>query len=60
MGAAGPFRDHEDEKLRGLCVYRTGIEEARRHAADDPAVHAGILEAEAITWWFREGELRLA
>jgi uncharacterized protein YciI len=60
MGAAGPFRDHEDEKLRGLCVYRTGIEEARRHAAEDPAVHAGILEAEAITWWFREGEIRLA
>ena len=60
MGAAGPFRDHDDEKLRGLCVYRTGLEEAGRHAADDPAVQAGILEAEVITWWFRAGEIRLA
>ena len=60
MGAAGPFRDHADQKLRGLCIYRTGIEEARRHAAEDPAVQAGTLEAEPITWWFRAGELRLA
>ena len=60
MGAAGPFRDHDDEKLRGLCVYRVGIDEARRHAADDPAVQAGLLVAEPITWWFREGEIRLA
>ncbi|MFI6832085.1 YciI family protein [Kribbella sp. NPDC050241] len=59
MGAAGPFRDHDDETLRGLCLYRVGIEEARRHSADDPAVRAGILTAEAITWWFREGEVRL-
>ncbi|MEU4195083.1 YciI family protein [Kribbella sp. NPDC026611] len=59
MGAAGPFRDHDDQVLRGLCVYRTGIDEARRHAADDPAVQAGLLEAEAITWWFRAGEVSL-
>ena len=60
MGAAGPFRDHADETLRGLCVYRTGIEEARRHASNDPAVQAGLLEAEPITWWFRTGEIHLA
>jgi len=59
MGAAGPFRDHDDEMLRGLCLYRIGIEDACRHAAEDPAVRAGILTAEAITWWFREGEVRL-
>ena len=59
MGAAGPFRDHNDEALRGLCVYRTDLDEARRHAADDPAVQAGTLEAETITWWFRKGEIRL-
>jgi len=59
MGAAGPFRDHSDETLRGLCVYRVGIDEARRHAAEDPAVRAGLLSAEPITWWFRAGEVRL-
>lgn len=59
MGAAGPFRDQGDQVLRGLCVYRTGIEEARKHAAEDPAVRAGMLEAEVMTWWFREGEISL-
>ncbi|MFI5695791.1 YciI family protein [Kribbella sp. NPDC051586] len=60
MGAAGPFRDHDDQVLRGLCAYRTGVEEARKRAAEDPAVRAGMLEAEVITWWFRAGEVRLA
>lgn len=59
MGAAGPFRDQDDQMLRGLCVYRVDIEEARKHAAEDPAVQAGMLEAEVVTWWFREGEIRL-
>ena len=40
-------------------VYRTGIEGAR-HASDDPAVQAGLLEAGPITWWFRTGEIHLA
>lgn len=59
MGAAGPFRDHDDEALRGLCIYRVPINEARRHAAEDPAVQAGTLVAEHLTWWFREGEVHL-
>jgi uncharacterized protein YciI len=59
MGAAGPFRDHDDETLRGLCVCRTDIEQAHRYAADDPAVQAGLLEAVPITWWFRPGEIHL-
>lgn len=59
MGAAGPFRDHDDVSLRGLCVYRTNLDQARQHAATDPAVQAGILTADPITWWFREGEIRL-
>lgn len=59
MGAAGPFRDQDDQVLRGLCAYRVGVEEARKHAAEDPAVQAGMLEAEVLTWWFREGEISL-
>ncbi|WP_344158075.1 YciI family protein [Kribbella yunnanensis] len=59
MGAAGPFREQTDETLRGLCVYRVGLDEARQHAAADPAVQAGILVAEPITWWFRKGEIHL-
>ncbi|MFI7061661.1 YciI family protein [Kribbella sp. NPDC050124] len=60
LGAAGPFRDHDDPTLRGLCVYRTTLDEARHHATTDPAVQAGILIADPITWWFREGEIHLA
>jgi uncharacterized protein YciI len=59
MGAAGPFRDQDDQVLRGLCAYRVGVEEARKRAAEDPAVQAGMLEAEVLTWWFREGEISL-
>src|SRR5215207_1620765 len=60
MAAAGPFRNGLDETLRGLCVYRVGVEEARQYAAEDPAVRAGWLDPEALTWWFGAGEVRLA
>jgi uncharacterized protein YciI len=33
---AGPFRDQDDETKRGLCVYRTGLEETRRLTEGDP------------------------
>jgi uncharacterized protein YciI len=29
LAAAGPFRDQDDETLRGLCLYRTGLEATR-------------------------------
>jgi uncharacterized protein YciI len=59
MAAAGPFREQDDEKLRGLCIYRVPNGEARDLAAEDPAVKAGFLEAEVLTWWFREGDVLL-
>nr|WP_255512864.1 YciI family protein [Kribbella sp. VKM Ac-2568] len=59
MAAAGPFRDGMDATLSGLCIYRVGVEEARQYAAEDPAVQAGWLDPEALTWWFRAGEVRL-
>ena len=60
IAAAGPFRDRTDETLRGLCIYRTNLTQAHHHAATDPAVQAGLLQATPITWWFREGEVHLA
>jgi uncharacterized protein YciI len=59
IGAAGPFRDQDDESVRGMCVYRVGLDVACRHAAKDPEVQAGQLVAEPMTWWFRDGEVRL-
>ena len=55
---AGPFGDQEDESLRGLALYRVGsIEEARRLAEADPAVQAGRLEVEVLTWYTEKGSL---
>jgi len=60
LAAAGPFRDHEDESLRGLCVCRTGVEETRAIVANDPTLRANRMTGEVVTWWFREGEVRVS
>jgi hypothetical protein len=58
MLASGPFDDRPDESLRGLCLYRTSVEEARELAAQDPAVQAGRLVADVMTWLVPSGLLR--
>jgi uncharacterized protein len=55
---AGPFRDQEDPSLRGLCFYACGVEEARRLAEQDPAVRAGRLAVEAMTWLTQKNTIR--
>lgn len=56
--AAGPFGDQEDERFRGLALYRVGsVEEARRLAEADPAVLAGRLEVEVMNWYTEKGAL---
>jgi uncharacterized protein YciI len=49
--ASAPVEDPPDPSLRGLCVYRTGLEESRRLAELDPAMQAGRLAVEVLTWW---------
>ena len=47
----GPVLDQTDESLRGLTVFATGsLDETRRLAERDPAVLAGRLTAEVMTW----------
>ena len=56
MVVAGPFSDQADPAYRGVCIYRVGsVDEARRLAEEDPAVKAGQLRVEAMTWWFEKG-----
>lgn len=58
MVAAGPFGDQEDESLRGLALYRVGsVERARELAEGDPAVRAGRLEVEVMTFYTLKGSL---
>ncbi|HET6643293.1 MAG TPA: YciI family protein [Gaiellaceae bacterium] len=56
--AAGPFEDQDDETKRGICLYRTGLEETRRLAEEDPSVQAGRMAIEAMTWLTLKGELK--
>ncbi len=53
---AGPFSDQADPIYRGVCIYRVGsVAEARALAEQDPAVKAGQLRVEAMTWWYGKG-----
>jgi len=54
---SGPFGDQPDASLRGLCVLTTGIEETRELMANDPAVRAGRLVADVMSWWTAAGSL---
>jgi len=54
----GPVSDQPDQALRGLTFYRTGsLEEARSFAEADPAVQAGRLTIEIMTWYCRPGTM---
>jgi uncharacterized protein YciI len=53
----GPLSGQPDESLRGITVYRTSVEEARRLAGQDPAVQAGRLAADVFTWYVQPGVL---
>jgi uncharacterized protein YciI len=58
--ASGPLGDQDDESLRGLVFYRTGsLDEARRLASADPAVRAGRLATEVMTWCCMPGTMKL-
>ena len=54
---AWPFDDQPDETLRGLCVFTTGVDETRELMARDPAVLAGRLAPEVMSWWTARGSL---
>jgi len=54
---AGPFRDQEDETFRGICIYRTGLDETRELANSDPSVQAGRMRVEVVTWLTPRGEV---
>jgi uncharacterized protein YciI len=54
----GPVIDQPDESFRGLTFYRTGsLEQARRLAQADPAVQAGRLEIDVMTWYCPPGTM---
>jgi uncharacterized protein len=61
LKVAGPFRDQPDDAWRGLCVYQVGsLDEVRRMAEKDPAVRAGVLAVDVMTWITAKGALSFA
>jgi uncharacterized protein YciI len=58
LAVGGPFSDQADETLRGMSIYRTDPDEARRLAEQDPSVKAGRMAVEVMTWWTPPGELK--
>jgi uncharacterized protein YciI len=58
LKVAGPLDDQPDESWRGISVYQVGsLEEARRLAELDPAVRAGSLTVDVMSWHTRKGAL---
>jgi len=54
----GPLVDQDDERLRGISVMATDAETARRLCEQDPAVQAGRLAVQVVTWLVPEGNVR--
>jgi uncharacterized protein len=55
---AGPFAEQDDKTAEGLCLYRAAsLADARALAEADPAVKAGQLRVEAMTWYTEKGAL---
>ena len=54
----GPVDGQPDPSLRGLAFYRTGsLERSRQLAEADPAVQAGRLAVEIMTWYCPPGTM---
>ena len=56
--AAGPFVDQDDETLRGMALMSVGPERARELYGTDPAVRAGRLAVQVMTWLTPAGSVR--
>ena len=56
--AGGPLVDQDDERLRGISIWSCDPETARRISHEDPAVQAGRLAVEVMTWSVPAGSVR--
>jgi uncharacterized protein YciI len=56
--AVGPLVEQDDERLRGIVVLAVEPDAARRLYRHDPAVRAGRLAVEVMTWMVPAGNLR--
>jgi len=55
--ARGPLVDQDDERFRGFSIWSVDQATARQHAEADPAVLAGRLAVQVMTWMMPAGNL---
>ena len=58
IAGGGPLVDQDDERRRGISIFACDPETARRLSSEDPAVRAGRLAAEVMTWMVPAGNVR--
>ena len=58
--ARGPLTDQDDERFRGISIWSVDQATARAHAEADPAVLAGRLAVEVMTWMMPAGNIQFA
>ena len=54
---AGPFPLSDPGELRGVTIFRVGVEETAKLVRDDPTVKAGLLKTEIHPWITGKGVL---
>ncbi|HZP62548.1 MAG TPA: YciI family protein [Terriglobales bacterium] len=57
IAVAGPFQLSDPGELRGVTIFRVGVEETAKLVRDDPTVKAGLLKAEIHPWITGKGVL---
>jgi uncharacterized protein YciI len=57
IAVCGPLAAEPGADLKGVAVFRTTVDEARELARRDPAVQAGRLAFQAVTWWAEKGRI---
>jgi hypothetical protein len=56
--AAGPLDGQDDQRLRGISILSVDPETARRLYSADPAVRAGRLAVQIMTWLVPAGSVQ--
>ncbi|MHB8215079.1 MAG: YciI family protein [Candidatus Sulfotelmatobacter sp.] len=57
LAIAGPFPFDDQGELRGVAIFRVGVEETAKLTQDDPIVKAGLLKPEIHPWGTGKGVL---
>jgi uncharacterized protein YciI len=57
IAVAGPLPFSDPGELRGITIYRAGVEETAKLVQDDPTVKAGLLKTEIHPWITGKGVL---